>query len=197
MRGVDRNVVVARRVVCRFDVPAWLVDVDADEIEWRGDRVRLCVGELRRNTSRLGEVPVRLAPFEHHGQEAGAVLTRRLLRRKDTLWRVDDRQRNADVLGEADLRATGPAGALVKGRFTAVADGITPKRDAVASTGSTGLIVSGSLRRGGTPQDRRTGTGACGGRSPAPDPRLTSSCEDRPRRCSAGSSATCVTLVAG
>jgi hypothetical protein len=45
--GVDRNVVVAGRLRGGLDVPAGLVDVDADEVERRGDRLQLVVGELR------------------------------------------------------------------------------------------------------------------------------------------------------
>src|SRR5262249_14640454 len=70
--------------------PARLVDVDADEVEGRGDGPKLVVGEHRSLAARLGEVLVRVPPLEHHGHEAGVPLTRRLLRRLDVCRRVDD-----------------------------------------------------------------------------------------------------------
>src|SRR5262249_2920787 len=113
MGRIDRDVPVAGRLVRRLYVPTGLVDIDTDEIEWRGDRLQFRLGELRRPTARCGQIRVGVSPFEHDRHEAGIALARSRLRGFDVLWRVDDRNGEADILGEADLcagRSTGPDG---------------------------------------------------------------------------------------
>jgi hypothetical protein len=58
MRGIQRYLAVAGRVVRRLHVPAGLVDVDADEVERRGDRLQLLVRERRRAAAGFGQVRV-------------------------------------------------------------------------------------------------------------------------------------------
>ena len=55
--------------------------------------------------------PVGVRPLEHHGHEAGVPFAGGGLRGPDVLGRVDDRDGDADVLGEADLRIGRSVGA--------------------------------------------------------------------------------------
>jgi hypothetical protein len=111
MGGVDRDVPVPGRLLGGGDVPTRLVDADAHEVQRRGNRLQLLVGEPRGLAARRSEVGVGVAALEHDRHEAGVALARGCLRRLDVLGRVDDRDGDADVLGEPHLGAGRAAGA--------------------------------------------------------------------------------------
>src|SRR5215831_8534720 len=90
MRGIERDVPVAGRLVGRLYVPTGLVDVDADEVERRGDRLQLLLGELGSPAAGLGQIRLGVPPLEHDGREAGVALAGDRLRGPYVLGCVDD-----------------------------------------------------------------------------------------------------------
>src|SRR5690606_17349873 len=97
--------VVAGWLVGRFDVPAGLVDVDADEVQGRGDDLQLVLGEPRSPPAGRGEVLVGVAALQQHGHEAGVPVAGGGFGGPDVFGDVQDRDGHADVLREPDLRA--------------------------------------------------------------------------------------------
>ena len=110
-RGGKRQHGEARRVVRGDHVKLRRVDVEADEIDRRGDDLQFVGGKFRRVLAGIGEKAVGVFAFQDHAEEARIQFARRDLGGADIFGRVDRRQAGRDVLGRADLGARAPLGA--------------------------------------------------------------------------------------
>src|SRR5262245_63847593 len=111
VRRVDRDAPVTRRLVRWHDVDIRLVDVDPDEVEWRGDGLQLVVGEPRRILPGPFQVVVGVPALEHHGGEVGIQLASRSLGSLHVLGALHDWNSREHVLCKAHLRTLPAAGA--------------------------------------------------------------------------------------